>query len=122
MKRPRHPSDLWPETFRQRVLALVAEVPPGRVVTYGQVALAAGHPGAARQVGGVLRGLSRPEADALPWQRVVNAQGGLSTYKVGTGELQRALLEAEGIAFSAEGRCDLARYRHTFSDDAEAPT
>jgi methylated-DNA-protein-cysteine methyltransferase-like protein len=101
-------------SFRRCVLALVAQVPPGRVVTYGQVALAAGRPGAARQVGGVLRGLSPLEAEAVPWQRVVNAQGGLSTYKVGTGELQRALLEAEGVRFDAAGRLDLARYRHLF--------
>ncbi|ADI15512.1 MGMT family protein [Truepera radiovictrix] len=102
-------------SFRQRVLALVAQVPAGCVVTYSQVALAAGHPGAARQVGGVLRGLSPREAAVVPWQRVVNARGGLSTYKVGAGELQRALLEAEGVRFDAAGRLDLARYRHLFA-------
>ena len=79
------------------------------VVTYGQVALLAGSPRAARQVGMVLRGLREPEK--VPWQRVINAAGKISTYKVGSGELQRALLEAEGIVFDAEGRVDLSRYR-----------
>jgi len=105
-----YPADA-PARFREAVLRLVARTPPGRVATYGQLALLSGHPGAARQVGMILRGLSGSEADALPWYRVINAQGGISTYKVGTGELQRALLEAEGIRFGADGRCDLLRYR-----------
>ena len=95
--------------FRERVLSIVEAVPSGMVVTYGQVALLAGSPRAARQVGAVLHGLREPEE--VPWQRVINAQGKISTYKVGSGELQRALLEAEGIVFDAEGRVDLRVYR-----------
>jgi methylated-DNA-protein-cysteine methyltransferase-like protein len=95
------------QSFRQRVLQLVAEIPPGRVATYGQIALLAGRPRAARQVGTVLRGLSEGEAERLPWYRVINARGGISTYRVGAGELQRALLEAEGVHFGTEGLCDL---------------
>ena len=95
------------QRFRQRVLRLVAEIPAGRVATYGQIALLAGRPRAARQVGTVLRGLSEGEALRLPWYRVINARGGISTYKVGSGELQRVLLEAEGVCFDAEGLCDL---------------
>ena len=98
-------------TFRERVLAIVGAVPHGRVVTYGQVADLAGAPGAARQVGNVLFGLRDREADDLPWQRVIAAGGRISTYKIGSGELQRALLEAEGVVFDAEGRVDLARFR-----------
>ena len=94
--------------FKSNVLSLVRAVPPGKVATYGQIARLAGNPGAARQVGGVLRGLLGYEE--VPWQRIVNARGGISTYKIGAGELQRAWLEAEGITFNAEGRCDLERY------------
>lgn len=109
-----------PPGFRARVLALVRAVPRGRVVTYGQIALLAGSPRAARQVGAVLRGL-RPEEDEVPWQRVVNVHGGISTYKVGAGELQRALLVAEGIAFGPGERIDLTRFRWHFVDDVSTP-
>ncbi len=107
-----YPAEL--RRFRQKVLGLVAEIPQGRVATYGQIALLAGQPRAARQVGGVLYGLAGTDAETLPWHRVINARGGISTYKVGAGELQRALLASEGVQFDARGRCDLARYRFDF--------
>ena len=101
-------TDSTASNLRARVLALVAQVPAGKVASYGQIAALAGHPHAARQVGAILRGL-HPDT-TLPWQRIINAQGGISTYKVGSGELQRALLEREGIVFDSQGRCDLRRY------------
>ena len=82
--------------FRRLVLDIVRAVPEGKVVTYGQVALMAGSPRAARQVGAVLHGIRFNEHD-VPWQRVINAEGGISTFKVGSGELQVALLRAEGV-------------------------
>lgn len=78
-------------------------------MTYGGVALAAGVPGAARLVGNVLYGLREVEED-VPWQRVVNAAGRLSTWRVGAGELQRELLRAEGVDVSDDGRLELRRY------------
>jgi len=95
-------------TFRERVLQVVRQVPSGRVVSYGQVALWAGSPRAARQVGGVLYGLRADDGD-VPWQRVVNARGGISTFKVGAGELQVALLRSEGVEVGPDG-VDLARW------------
>lgn len=62
-----------PAAFRDAVLAVVADIPKGQLTTYGQVALLAGYPGRARQVGWVLSGL--PGGTRLPWHRVVNAQG-----------------------------------------------
>ena len=101
--------------FKSNVLAILEIIPAGRVMTYGTLAAAAGKPGNARQVGELLRGLSLEtlslEETRHPWQRVINASGRISTYKVGTGELQRALLEAEGVSFNASGRCDLQRLR-----------
>lgn len=97
--------------FKAQVLALTVQIPVGRVATYGQLALLSGRPRAARLVGTVLRGLTAGEAARVPWHRVINAQGGISTYKVGAGELQRALLEAEGVRFDAAGRCNLDAYR-----------
>ncbi len=95
-------------TFRDRVLGIVRLIPEGRVTNYGTVALLAGHPRAARQVGGVLYGLRDTDTD-VPWQRVVNAAGGISTFKVGSGELQVALLRAEGVEV-ADRKVDLRKY------------
>ncbi|PKL77403.1 MAG: cysteine methyltransferase [Candidatus Melainabacteria bacterium HGW-Melainabacteria-1] len=98
-----------PSEFRQQVLNLVRQIPRGQVASYGQIARLAGHPRAARQVGRMLYGLSAAEAD-VPWQRVINASGGLSTWRIGSGELQQAMLEAEGIVF-VDGHCDLSCYQ-----------
>ena len=93
-------------SFRDRVIAVVRAIPEGRVATYGQVAGLAGRPRAARVVGGILRN----SPDDVPWHRVVNAQGGISTYRIGAGELQEALLAAEGVV--VRGRAlDLAAHR-----------
>lgn len=91
-------------SFREQVLALVARIPAGRVMTYGQLALLCGNSKAAREVGYIMNGLLQSD---LPWQRVINAQGRVSTDKVGFGDLQRALLTQEGVTFDASGRCDL---------------
>jgi methylated-DNA-protein-cysteine methyltransferase related protein len=96
--------------FRNDVLTLVKAVPKGKVVTYGQVAMLIGSPQKPRQVGMVLRGLKELDGD-VPWQRVVNSQGGISTYKVGTGELQKVLLESEGIKLRPDQSVDLKKYQ-----------
>ena len=93
--------------FQQRVLEIIRAIPRGSVLTYGQVAALADTPRAARQVGRILYFYGA----GVPWQRVVNLSGGLSTYKIGSGERQRALLEDEGIAFRADGTIDLKRYQ-----------
>ncbi|GGL19926.1 MGMT family protein [Deinococcus radiotolerans] len=104
--------------FRERVLALVARIPEGRVMTYGQLALLAGNPGAARQAGFVLNSLVG--GSDLPWQRVINAQGRVSTHKVGFGDLQEGLLSAEGVVFR-DGRCELSRVQWWPDDERAAP-
>ncbi|QFP78043.1 MGMT family protein [Deinococcus sp. AJ005] len=110
--------------FQARILALVARIPPGRVMTYGQLALLAGHPGAARQAGHVMNGLMGGQDGAgadLPWQRVINAQGRVSTHKLGFGDLQERLLSAEGVSFDASGRCDLSARQWWPEEDRDAP-
>lgn len=99
-----------PGHFRTLVMELVRQIPAGKVATYGQIARLAGHPRAPRQVGRMLYGLKRSEED-VPWQRVINAQGGLSTWRIGSGEQQQAMLISEGIVFNAEGHCDLKRFQ-----------
>lgn len=96
--------------FSARVFAFVRQVPRGRVVTYGQVAVLLGAPAAARAVGYALASLT--DGDAVPWWRVINRSGGISLRGRGTeADLQRTLLEREGVIFDASGRCDLGRYR-----------
>ena len=84
-------------------------------MTYGQLARVAGQPRHSRAVGDILHGLST-ETD-LPWWRVINSSGKISTYKVGTGELQRGLLESEGVQFDASGKCKLETYRWDIEGD-----
>ena len=77
-------------------------------MTYGQIARLLGHPGAARQVGYALAGAS----EALPWHRVVNARGEISPRsRPGYEELQRILLEDEGVVFDARGRIPLSFFQ-----------
>ena len=93
----------------QRVYSVVRQIPRGRVATYGQIARLAGLPGGARQVGYALHQL--PEDESVPWQRVVNARGEVSARALaGMEQIQRQLLEAEGLEFDPSGRLDLARF------------
>jgi O-6-methylguanine DNA methyltransferase len=82
--------------FQRRVLAAVRRIPPGRVSTYGDVAVAAGRPRAARAVGTIMRDCSAPD---VPCHRVIAAGGRLGGYG-GNESLKRALLRAEGILVS----------------------
>lgn len=94
-------------TFRGAVHRLVRRIPPGRVATYGQVAGLLGRPGAARAVGGAMRGCP---AD-VPWHRVVNAKGGISLRaRLSSVLTQRIRLEQEGVVLR-RGRVTLRTYR-----------
>lgn len=93
-----------------RIYTVVAEIPSGRVATYGQVAAVAGLAGQARQVGYALHCL--PAGTDLPWHRVINARGEVSSRSESGWEgFQRHLLEEEGVEFDPAGRVDLARYQ-----------
>src|SRR5437588_11544747 len=108
---PPEGTDRLPRFF-VHVYRLVAQVPKGEVVTYGQVAALLGAPRAARAVGTALRYLPRPFSRTVPWQRVINAGGGISLRgDVVRAEEQRWLLEAEGIEFNRHGKVDLKKYR-----------
>ncbi len=93
----------------ERIYAVVRRIPRGRVATYGQVAKIAGLGGHARQVGYALHALD--EDEDLPWQRVINAKGEISLRgDLGMDQIQRQLLEREGVKFDDRGRVDLRRY------------
>ena len=94
----------------ERIWAVVRRIPAGRVATYGQVARIAGLGRAARLVGYALHAL--PESGKpVPWQRVLNAQGRISPRGfAGAEQVQRRLLQREGVRFDARARVDLARF------------
>ncbi len=93
------------------VYALVWRIPRGRVMSYGQIATLIGNRLSPRAVGWAMHGCPQ----GLPWQRVVNAQGGCSTDRLPdspTG-LQQHLLESEGIEFRSNGTLNIEIYRWT---------
>jgi methylated-DNA-protein-cysteine methyltransferase-like protein len=79
--------------FRERVEAIVAQIPKGRVMTYGQLAAVCGNARAARIVGGIAH-FGDPK---LPWQRVVNKSGGLAAGYPGGRQGHAEHLRAEGV-------------------------
>jgi methylated-DNA-protein-cysteine methyltransferase-like protein len=86
--------------FTERVEALVSQIPKGRVMTYGQLAALCGNARAARIVGGIAH-FGDP---SLPWQRVVNKQGGLASGYPGGRSGHKQVLEAEGVAVTEDYR------------------
>ncbi|MCU0509364.1 MAG: methylated-DNA--[protein]-cysteine S-methyltransferase [Anaerolineae bacterium] len=104
--------------FFERVYIVVRQIPRGKVASYGQIAALLGHPGAARTVGWALNALRDSEIDDVPWQRVINSRGRISISRVDLGaDLQRALLEQEGVAFDANDRVDMRRFGWAGMDD-----
>jgi methylated-DNA-protein-cysteine methyltransferase-like protein len=94
--------------FSVRIKRLIADIPRGRVATYGLIAACAGNHRASRQVAWLLHSSSRK--DKLPWHRVINSRGGISLPIGGGFEEQKMLLEAEGIVLDQKGRVNLSRY------------
>lgn len=93
--------------YRERVYTLVRRIPPGRVMTYGQIAELLGEGYTPRTVGFVMHG----SPDGTPWHRVLNAQGGCSTGRlVLPHDKQQRMLEQEGVVFDKNARCDLQTY------------
>jgi methylated-DNA-protein-cysteine methyltransferase-like protein len=102
--------------YRERVYDLVKQIPPGRVMTYGQIAALLGEGYTPRTVGFVMHGA---DTKNVPWQRVINSQGKCSTGKMTIPvNLQQSMLEQEGVVFDAKERCDLNEYLW-FPEDQE---
>jgi methylated-DNA-protein-cysteine methyltransferase-like protein len=96
--------------FRGSVLKIVSLVPKGKLVSYGQVAMMAGHPRAARQVGWVLHAL--PRGSKIPWQRVVNTNGYIPSKGREFEAMEQIIrLRSEGIEVDDDGKLDLEFYR-----------
>ena len=94
--------------FTETVIRVIASIPEGMIFTYGGVAAAAGNPRGARVVVWVLNASS--EREGLPWHRVINRRGTISL-KPGYGfELQKQLLESEGVEVTNGGAVDMRKY------------
>ena len=96
------------QPFTERVIKLIKQIPAGKVATYGQIAIYAGNPRASRQVAWILHSSSRK--DNLPWHRVINSKGRISLPKDRGYDLQKKLLEMEGVVFKENNFIDLDKY------------
>ena len=92
--------------FNDRVYALVAQIPAGKVATYGQLAAACGAAWAAWEVGQI----AHTGPSDLPWQRVVNKQGCLASGYPGGKAGHRKVLEAEGVEVSEDFVIEIGKY------------
>ena len=99
-----------PASTYDKIYAAVRRIPHGRVTTYGSVARLAGVPGQARLVGYALSSLR--DGTAVPWHRVINAQGKLSLQQArsSSGLTQRLRLQREGVVVNAAGKVSLTRF------------
>ena len=96
------------KTYRECVYEIVRQIPVGKVMTYGQLAIILGEGYTARTVGYVMHGSD----EGVPWQRVINSQGKCSTGRLTIPmNLQQELLEAEGVIFNEKGKCDLREFQ-----------
>ncbi len=98
--------------LREKVYALMAELPNDKVTTYGDLAALAGHPRAARIVGGI----AHTGPTDLPWHRLVNAQGGLAVGFPGGQDVQRQLLSQDGIDCDEQWRVKEFAERRWYSN------
>lgn len=94
------------DNFKQRVYEVVAQIPRGKVMSYGQIAAMVGSPRAARIVGGVAH-WGDPD---LPWQRVVMKDGSLAPGYPGGTIGHAEALTAEGVEVSDEFKVNMAKY------------
>lgn len=100
------------EKVFEKIYRLVLRIPRGRVMTYGQIARLLEERYSPRLVGWAMHATPRDERN-IPWHRVINSQGAISTGRVILAEpdRQRLMLEAEGVVFDARGHCDLSVYQ-----------
>ncbi|MGM7701528.1 MGMT family protein [Pseudalkalibacillus sp. Hm43] len=101
--------------FTNEVINIIGDIPPGKVMTYGQIAKLAGSPRGARQVVRVLHTMSK--AYELPWHRVINAKGEISIQEETLARMQIEALEEEGVHVDSSNRVDLSQFR--FEPDHE---
>ena len=107
--KPAHPKF---ERVFEKIYRMVLRVPRGRVMTYGQIARLLEDRYSPRLIGWAMHA-TPDDGRSIPWHRVINSRGGISTGRLllHEPELQRLLLEAEGVVFDERGHCDLQVYQ-----------
>ncbi|MFC0418306.1 MGMT family protein [Cytobacillus solani] len=103
------------ETFTEKAVAIIKNIPPGRVMTYGQIAILAGSHRGARQVVRILHSMSKKHR--LPWHRVVNIKGEIGLKDDEQYSIQRLSLESEGVEFFNNGRINLSKFQFSPEQD-----
>ncbi|WNS73482.1 MGMT family protein [Bacillus sp. DTU_2020_1000418_1_SI_GHA_SEK_038] len=96
------------ESFTERAILIIKNIPSGKVMTYGQIAKLAGSPRGARQVVRILHSMSKKHQ--LPWHRVINSKGEIGLKDDEHYSVQRLSLKSEGVEFKLNGTIDLNRY------------
>ncbi|WP_051029595.1 MGMT family protein [Brevibacillus massiliensis] len=94
----------------ERAIEMIKQIPPGKVMTYGQIAALAGSPRGARQVVRILHAMSRKHR--LPWHRVINAKGEIGLKDDELYTMQLLYLQGEGVVFTDDHRVNLAVCQH----------
>ncbi|MGG1679229.1 MGMT family protein [Neobacillus sp. NRS-1170] len=100
--------------FTENVIEIIRNIPAGKVMTYGQIAVLAGSPRAARQVVRILHSMSKKHR--LPWHRVINAKGQIALQDEESYQEQLWSLEAEGVEVGLNGVIDLEKYQYKPSE------
>ncbi|WP_425622628.1 MGMT family protein [Brevibacillus borstelensis] len=95
--------------FTERAVAIIRSIPPGKVMTYGQIAALAGSPRGARQVVRILHSMSKKHR--LPWHRVINAEGKISLQEEEFRTMQMLLLQGEGVEVIGGKSINLSIYQ-----------
>ncbi|OJU13323.1 MAG: cysteine methyltransferase [Clostridiales bacterium 43-6] len=99
-------------SYYDKVYEIVKQIPSGRVATYGQIAALTGSPKASRAVGYALH--FNPNPGIIPCHRVVNRLGGLApSFAFGGQDVQKTMLEHEGVIVSEDYLVDLSQFRWT---------
>ena len=109
---PSRPRTTGYEKVFEKIYRLVLRIPRGRVMSYGQIARLLEERYSPRLVGWAMHATPQDERN-IPWHRVVNSSGGISTGRMILAEpdRQRLMLEAEGVVFDERGHCDLSVFQ-----------
>lgn len=100
--------------FTEKTIRIIKSIPEGKIMTYGQIARAAGSPRGARQVVRILHSMSRTHD--LPWHRVINAKGEIAVSNEESHFTQVSLLKSEGVEMDESHRINIEQYRYYFEE------